>query len=111
MTGLRTLVISCKKMSEEFYQKWSTQYEKAYNKLEIDQKTINRLMGELQYGVDFLGITGIEDKLQNSLKSTIESLRSGGIKVWMITGDKMETAECISRSCGLQKSTELNYKI
>jgi len=52
-----------------------------------------------------LGVTGIEDKLQNSLKPTIENLRSGGIKIWMITGDKMETAECISRSCGLQKST------
>jgi phospholipid-translocating ATPase len=68
-------------------------------------------MNELEYGVDFLGVTGIEDKLQNSLKSTIESLRSGGIKIWMITGDKMETAECIGRSCGLQKSTETNYKI
>lgn len=45
------------------------------------------------------------------MKSTIESLRAGGIKVWMITGDKMETAECIGLSCGLQKSTESNYKI
>lgn len=56
-------------------------------------------------GVDFLGITGIEDKLQDELKPTIESLRGAGIKIWMITGDKMETAECIGRSCGLQRST------
>ena len=55
--------------------------------------------------MDFIGVTGIEDKLQRSLKSTIESLRAGGIKVWMITGDKMETAECIGLSCGLQRST------
>ena len=68
-------------------------------------------MNELEHGVSFLGITGIEDKLQDNLKSTIESLRSGGIKVWMITGDKMETAECISRSCGLQKTTEANIKL
>jgi phospholipid-translocating ATPase len=111
MTGLRTLVITYKKMTEEFYAKWSAEYEKAYNRLEVDQKTITRLINELEYGVEFLGITGIEDKLQNSLKPTIENLRSGGIKIWMITGDKMETAECISRSCGLQKSTEANYKI
>ena len=104
-------MITRKKLTKEFFAKWSQEYEKAYNKLEIDQKTINRLMYELEYGVDFLGITGIEDKLQNSLKSTIESLRAGGIKVWMITGDKMETAECISRSCALQKSTESNVKI
>lgn len=49
-------------------------------------------MNELEYGVSLLGITAIEDKLQNNLKSTIESLRAAGIKVWMITGDKMETA-------------------
>ena len=59
MTGLRTLVISCKKLTDDFYDKWSAQYEKAYNKLEIDQKTIQRLMNQLEYGVDFLGITGI----------------------------------------------------
>ena len=68
-------------------------------------------MRELEYGVSFLGVTGIEDKLQRNLKSTIESLRGGGIKMWMITGDKMETAECIGRSCGLQKTTETNIKI
>jgi phospholipid-translocating ATPase len=42
--------------------------------------------------VQFLGITGIEDKLQNKLKSSIESLKSAKIKIWMITGDKIETA-------------------
>ena len=62
-------------------------------------------MNQLEDGVDFLGITGIEDKLQKKLKSTIESLKSANIKIWMITGDKVETAECISRSCGLQRIT------
>lgn len=111
MTGLRTLVISGKRLAPEFFAKWAREYEAAYNRLEMDQRAIGRLMHELEYGVDFLGITGIEDKLQNRLKPTIENLRGGGIKIWMITGDKMETAECIGRSCGLQKSTELNYKI
>ena len=111
MGGLRTLVIARKVLSKEFYTKWCSEYEKAYNQLEVDQKEIGRLMNELEYGVSFLGITAIEDKLQNNLKSTIECLRGGGIKMWMITGDKMETAECIGRSCGLQKTTEANYKI
>ena len=56
-------------------------------------------------------MTGIEDKLQNKLKPTIEALKSAKIKIWMITGDKVETAECISRSCGLQAVTEENIKI
>lgn len=90
--GLRTLVITRKILTEEFYTKWSENYEKAYNRLDIDHKQISRLMNELEYGVLLLGITAIEDKLQNNLKSTIENLRSAGIKIWMITGDKMETA-------------------
>lgn len=51
MTGLRTLVISGKKLTTDFYTKWSNEYETAYNKLEIDQRTINRLMNELEHGV------------------------------------------------------------
>lgn len=47
MTGLRTLVIARKKLTKEFYEKWTEEYEKAYNKLEIDQKSITRLMSEL----------------------------------------------------------------
>lgn len=46
-------------------------------------------MKELESGVQFLGITGIEDKLQNKLKPTIQSLKSANIKIWMITGDKI----------------------
>lgn len=60
-----------KVLTKEFYEKWSNDYEHAYNQIEIDHKAINRLMNELEYGVNFLGITGIEDKLQNSLTSTI----------------------------------------
>ena len=44
MTGLRTLVITYKKLPEDFYKKWSAEYEKAYNRLDIDHKTITRLM-------------------------------------------------------------------
>lgn len=47
MTGLRTLVITRKVLTAEFFAKWSQEYDKAYNKLEIDQRTINKLMNEL----------------------------------------------------------------
>ena len=109
--GLRTLVITRKVLSEEFYDEWARRYQEAYNKFEPDQDKIHQLMHQLEAGVEFLGVTGIEDKLQQSLKSTIQNLRSGGIKIWMITGDKMETAECIGRSCGLQRTVESNIKI
>ena len=52
--------------------------------------------------MDFLGVTGVEDKLQENVLETIETLRQAGIKIWMLTGDKVETAKCIAISTGLK---------
>ena len=52
--------------------------------------------------MDLVGITGVEDKLQDEVAVTIESLRNGGVKIWMLTGDKVETATCIAISAGLK---------
>lgn len=89
MTGLRTLVISKKSLKKDQYEQWAANFEEANNKLEVDKREIERLMNQIENGVEFLGVTGIEDKLQNKLKPTIESLKSAKIKVWMITGDKV----------------------
>lgn len=51
--------------------------------------------------MQFLGVTGIEDKLQSGVRETVASLRSIGIKFWMLTGDKIETAICVARSIQL----------
>ena len=52
--------------------------------------------------MEFIGITGVEDKLQDDVAHTIENLRNAGIYVWMLTGDKMETAICIAILSGLK---------
>ncbi len=52
--------------------------------------------------MEYLGVTGVEDKLQEDVLTTIETLRSAGIQVWMLTGDKIETAKCIAISTGLK---------
>lgn len=52
--------------------------------------------------MELLAITGVEDKLQDDVALTIESLRSAGIQVWMLTGDKVETATCIAISAGFK---------
>ena len=52
--------------------------------------------------MDLVGITGVEDKLQDEVAATIEALRMGGIKIWMLTGDKVETAKCIAISAGIK---------
>lgn len=52
--------------------------------------------------MDLVGITGVEDRLQDEVAATIQALRMGGVKIWMLTGDKVETAKCIAISAGLK---------
>lgn len=54
--------------------------------------------------MDLVGSTAIEDKLQDNVKETIEVFKEAGIKVWVLTGDKVETAINIGYSCGLLNS-------
>lgn len=56
--------------------------------------------------MQFLGITGVEDKLQEDVCSTLENVRNAGISVWMLTGDKVETAICIAISSGIKSATQ-----
>jgi len=61
--------------------------------------------------MELLGITGVEDKLQNEVAITIESLRAAGIQVWMLTGDKVETATCIAISAGFKDRRQQMFYI
>ena len=53
--------------------------------------------------MNFLAVTGVEDKLQENVMATIEKFRAAGIQVWMLTGDKVETARCIAIAIGMTK--------
>lgn len=108
--GLRTLVISQKLVSEEFYEKWNMDYQKADQILEGRVEGVKKVIGQLEADMDFLGITGVEDKLQENVAQTLENMRNANIKVWMLTGDKIETAICIAISAGL-KSPQQNMHI
>jgi len=61
--------------------------------------------------MEFLGITGVEDKLQEDVCNTLESLRNAGIKIWMLTGDKVETATCIAISAGIMSNPQKQFLI
>lgn len=66
-------------------------------------------MLKLEHDMDLIGITGVEDKLQDEVATTIEALRMGGVKIWMLTGDKVETAKCIAISAGLKSVNQEIY--
>lgn len=68
-------------------------------------------MMKLEHDMDLIGITGVEDKLQDEVATTIEALRMGGIKIWMLTGDKVETAKCIAISAGLKSVNQEIHEV
>lgn len=105
-TGLRTLVISQKYVSPEEYARWANRYEIAKTEMEDREKKVQRVVEELEEGMEFLCVTGVEDKLQVEVTDTIESLRNGGVQIWMLTGDKVETATCIAISTGLKAKNQ-----
>ncbi len=105
-TGLRTLVIAQKYVSPEEYEKWSRRYEIAKTEMEDREKKVQNTVEELEEGMEFLCVTGVEDKLQVDVTDTIESLRTGGVQIWMLTGDKVETATCIAISTGLKAKNQ-----
>jgi phospholipid-translocating ATPase len=100
--GLRTLVIGRKKISPAQYTEFCQQYSKASLVLNGRDSAVGEVVKtHLESDLELLGITGVEDKLQKEVKGSLELLRNAGIKIWMLTGDKVETARCIALSSKL----------
>ena len=64
-------------------------------------KILAEIYDDFERGLVLLGATAVEDRLQDNVPSTIHDLQDSGIKIWMLTGDKLETAENIGFSCKL----------
>ncbi|PGH00664.1 phospholipid-translocating ATPase [Blastomyces parvus] len=100
--GLRTLVIGRKRLSQAQYQDFSTSYKQASLSLHNRDTGMAKVCQEyLEQNLELLGVTGVEDKLQKDVKPSLELLRNAGVKIWMLTGDKVETARCVAVSAKL----------
>uniref|UniRef100_A0A8C1SLZ7 Phospholipid-transporting ATPase n=1 Tax=Cyprinus carpio TaxID=7962 RepID=A0A8C1SLZ7_CYPCA len=99
--GLRTLVVAKKSLTEEQYQDFESHYNEA--KLSIHDRALKvaAVVESLERDMELLCLTGVEDQLQADVRPTLELLRNAGIKIWMLTGDKLETATCIAKSSHL----------
>ena len=93
-------------ISEEKYNDFKIKYDAAKLNLTNREKEIRKVADRLEVNLEFLGVTGVEDKLQDQVGLTIESLKNAGINVWMLTGDKVETAKCISVMSGIKTSKD-----
>ncbi|DBA65766.1 hypothetical protein WJX79_001197 [Trebouxia sp. C0005] len=99
--GLRTLVLGTKVLSEEVWADWDSRYQDAAAQLDNRDEALAALAVEIEADLEFVGVTAIEDKLQEGVPAAIQSLLDAGMKVWVITGDKQETAINIAISCKL----------
>ncbi|OHW95188.1 phospholipid-translocating ATPase [Colletotrichum incanum] len=101
--GLRTLLYGYRYISEDDYSSWRKIYQAATTSLDNRQEKIEAAGELIEDKFDLAGATAIEDRLQQGVPDTIDKLRRAGIKVWMLTGDKRETAINIGHSAGLCK--------
>lgn len=99
---MRTLSISYREIDEQSFMEWKTAKNKAnmlFGKEKEEER--DRLAEVLEQKLTLLGATAIEDKLQDGVPDTVDSLLKANIKIWMLTGDKQETAINIGKSCKL----------
>lgn len=86
--GLRTLVLAERHLTAEFYEDWSKRHWEASISLEQREEKLNSMYEEVESELELVGVTAIEDKLQDGVPQTIANLQMAGIKVWVLTGDK-----------------------
>ena len=111
MTGLRTLVLTQRIIPQAEFDTWYAKYNDALTSMENRKEKIAETISQLEHHMDFLCVTGVEDLLQDDVNLTLENLRNAGMKIWMLTGDKIETAKCIAISAGLKAKNHKIYTI
>ena len=101
--GLRTLVCGYKVISDDEYYSWLNELNKAKANLQNRSILIEQLYDKLEQDITLLGATAIEDKLQDGVDNSISDFTVAGISLWVLTGDKVETAINIGKSAKLLK--------
>ncbi|XP_063269745.1 phospholipid-transporting ATPase VB isoform X1 [Prinia subflava] len=109
--GLRTLCIAKKVLNEDDFQKWANFRREAEAAIDNREELLIETAQHLETKLTLLGATGIEDRLQDGVPDTILSLREAGIKIWVLTGDKQETAVNIAYSCKLLNQRDTVFTI
>ncbi len=99
--GLRTLCLAIRDIPEAEYQSWDRIFHAANTNVENKQEEINKAAELIEQDLTLIGATAIEDKLQEGVPQTIAQLLEANIHVWVLTGDKQETAINIGHSCRL----------
>lgn len=109
--GLRTLVFGYKILSDNDYNTFQSRYEDARLSIKDRQERIRKAVSTLEHDLILVALTGVRDQLQPHVRDTLEALRNAGIRIWMLTGDKVDTARCIAISAGIKDKTHSVFLI
>ena len=109
--GFRTLFIAMKVLSQEEYNTFNSALKEAQMSLENKDEKVAAVYETIEKDLFLLGTTIVEDKLQDKVPETIRDLRLAKIKVWMLTGDKMNTAYNIGLSCNLISTNMKTFNV
>ncbi|KAJ2021514.1 putative aminophospholipid-translocase [Coemansia sp. RSA 2337] len=110
--GLRTLVVGRKRLTRDAYERFDAAYQRAKLSVVGRAAAMRDVVADcLENDLELLGVTGVEDRLQDNVRATLELLGNAGVKVWMLTGDKVETATCVAVSARLVRRDQLIHVI
>lgn len=104
--GLRTLVFAKRDLSADEYNAFAERWAKARTSQIGRKEAMAVVQSEVERDMQLLALTGVEDRLQLNVRETLEKLRHAGVRVWMLTGDKVETATCIAISSRLAERSQ-----
>lgn len=90
--GLRTLCLATRDLDEDYFNNWKQRHQEAALALDNRDERLDAIYEEIEMDMTLVGVTAIEDKLQDGVPLTIANLMLAGIKVWVLTGDKQ--GEC-----------------
>ena len=95
------MVLTKRILDPAYYEEWATKYREASASIENREEKMESLQDEIEMDLELISVTAIEDKLQQDVGATIQILKEAGIQIWVLTGDKIETAINIALSCNL----------
>lgn len=109
--GLRTLLVAKRPMSNEEYSRFKADLDAAKKNFTNKDEKVQMVQESIETNLTIVGATAIEDKLQEDVGITISYMKKAGIKVWVLTGDKVETAKTIGLSCHLLSSEMEQFEV
>lgn len=110
-TGLRVLVVASRELEHHWLEDWIMDYQKARGIFDASkEEKLREVVARLETNLTVAGLTAVEDRLQDGVPEAIKTVKEAGSRVWVLTGDKTETAVNIAYSCALfTEHTRLAY--